>query len=355
MDAELELLLLENARLRKYKDQILTERNQHLSQFQQERTRNTEMSNNLLALNSAINDLKRTNQDLSERLQRAESAKASRTSLQKGMKVEAPSPTLAEEQPTLQEETEHRSLDENDSDADPFTNDFKLLQQEDAPRTSEDLKRKRNSKETTSCHIVRPCGSSSSASPHPLPHRSKPASEPSSSLLRHAAQNEQLESNEEEYSDEEEGDKSQSSPTHSSASYIVPRKRGCPPNSSLVGHKRLKDSDRYLCPVPGCTTTFTRSNDISSRPAPTRDPSRSDASTAAQTCRVQMRACARMHVGRGILTRRQFQLRKFADSQVVSPHLIQTVATTFAKWSGAGFGYGLPRSGFKTGPHLFCS
>ncbi len=45
------------------------------------------------------------------------------------MKVEAPSPTLTEEQPPLQEETKRNSLDESDSDADPFPDDFQLPEQ----------------------------------------------------------------------------------------------------------------------------------------------------------------------------------------------------------------------------------
>ncbi|KAF9016329.1 hypothetical protein BDZ89DRAFT_1141521 [Hymenopellis radicata] len=80
------------------------------------------------------------------------------------MKVEAPSPTCAEEQPPLPQEgylPECSGLDESDND-DPFAHDFELLQRHhkqsvsrqlssiseddalDAPRTTGDLKRKRN-------------------------------------------------------------------------------------------------------------------------------------------------------------------------------------------------------------------
>ncbi len=84
MDIELERLRLEIARVKKDRDQILKERNQYLSQVQYERTskaelssKNTEMSNELLARDSEISDLKRTNQDLVEQLELALSVKAS--------------------------------------------------------------------------------------------------------------------------------------------------------------------------------------------------------------------------------------------------------------------------------------
>ncbi|KAF8991810.1 hypothetical protein BDZ89DRAFT_1086487 [Hymenopellis radicata] len=79
MDAELKRLRLEIERLEKNQDQILKERNQYLSQVQHERTRKAELSNQLLTRDSEINDLKRTNQDLSEQLELALST-LSRTS-----------------------------------------------------------------------------------------------------------------------------------------------------------------------------------------------------------------------------------------------------------------------------------
>ncbi|KAF9002409.1 hypothetical protein BDZ89DRAFT_1169746, partial [Hymenopellis radicata] len=82
MDPELEGLRREILRVKKDRDQVLEERNQYLSQVQHERTskaelssKNTELSNTLLARDSEISDLKRTNQDLSEQLELALSVK----------------------------------------------------------------------------------------------------------------------------------------------------------------------------------------------------------------------------------------------------------------------------------------
>ncbi|KAF9016328.1 hypothetical protein BDZ89DRAFT_1118155 [Hymenopellis radicata] len=161
MDAELERLRRENARLRKERDEILTGRNHFLSEIQKERTRNTEMSNQILALDSEKNDLARTNQELSEKLELALSAKtvadralskskprSSRARKQiivisddeeensvqakaEEMKVEAPSPTRAEERPPQEGPPPERSvLEESDND-DPFAQDFELLPQQD--------------------------------------------------------------------------------------------------------------------------------------------------------------------------------------------------------------------------------
>ncbi|KAF8999030.1 hypothetical protein BDZ89DRAFT_1170733 [Hymenopellis radicata] len=194
MDAELERLRRENARLKEDMNQIITERNQYLSQIQEERTskaelssRNTKMSNQLLALGSEINDLKRTNQELSEKLElalatadreptasRASTFSSDRTtpartksisrvslspevptlskskprssratarkkaivisdneeeSSVQAMKAEATSPTGAEEPPAQEGPN---GLEESDND-DPFAHDFELLQVDLAP------------------------------------------------------------------------------------------------------------------------------------------------------------------------------------------------------------------------------
>ncbi|KAF8900566.1 hypothetical protein CPB85DRAFT_157339 [Mucidula mucida] len=72
MDAKLEQLRkMENARLKKDRDQIITERNRYLAQKAELSSKDTEMSNQVLALESEINDLKRTNQDLTENLELA--------------------------------------------------------------------------------------------------------------------------------------------------------------------------------------------------------------------------------------------------------------------------------------------
>ncbi|KAF9001623.1 hypothetical protein BDZ89DRAFT_1081679 [Hymenopellis radicata] len=203
MDAELERLRRENARLKEDMNQIITERNQYLSQIQEERTskaelssRNTRMSNKLLALGSEINDLKRTNQDLSEKLElalatadreptasrastfssdRATPARTSKSiprvsvsaevptlskskprssratarkktivisddedeSSVQAMKAEATSPTRAEEPPPQEGPN---GLEESDND-DPFAHDFELLQVDLAPEKQSAISR----------------------------------------------------------------------------------------------------------------------------------------------------------------------------------------------------------------------
>lgn len=68
MADDLDRLRLENARLKNDRDQIISERNEYLSQFQQERLKNADISNQLLAVVSEKNDLKRMNDDLREEL-----------------------------------------------------------------------------------------------------------------------------------------------------------------------------------------------------------------------------------------------------------------------------------------------
>lgn len=68
MDIELDRLRQENARLKKEKEQILEERNRYLAQIQEERTKNAQISNRALALDSEKNDIQRARDELNEEL-----------------------------------------------------------------------------------------------------------------------------------------------------------------------------------------------------------------------------------------------------------------------------------------------
>ncbi len=191
-------------------------------------------------------------------------------------------------------------------DAPSFTPSY-LEKRRPAPRqSSQDTGSDYSTTPAPSYRVIRGPGSSSISAPifKPPPRRSKPEPEPSLSRsgpsrraaarARIATQKAQLESEEEEEEEEywdddgeDEVDELKSSPPAKPTKKTkvslgkddgaydldsdddvpgplvsVPRKRGRPPNSSLVGGKRRKTGDRYPCTVAGCTKTFTRRNDV---------------------------------------------------------------------------------------------
>ncbi|KAF9039435.1 hypothetical protein BDZ89DRAFT_1060878 [Hymenopellis radicata] len=189
-------------------------------------------------------------------------------------------------------------------DAPSFTPSYLEKQRLPAPRqSSQDTGSDYSTTPAPSYRVIRGPGSSSVSAPifKPPPRRSKPEPEPSLSRsgpsrraaarARIATQKAQLESEEEEEEEEywdddgeDEVDELKSSPPAKKTKVSlgkddgaydldsdddvpgplvnVPRKRGRPPNSSLVGGKRRKTGDRYPCSVAGCTKTFTRRNDV---------------------------------------------------------------------------------------------